>query len=116
MINNHKFDIVQLMNITYENLNFRMQFLFTKDIRSLILTSGTLAPLKPLITEMDLGNAIQLKNPHIIQPFQVCVKIIESGPNKIRLDSSFGNRYCYNHAHFCLIMTKCSDISSFFQG
>lgn len=89
-----KFLFTSMIFIIYiEILNFRMQYLFSKNIRSLILTSGTLAPLKPLITEMELGNAIQLKNPHIIHPSQVCVKIVQNGPDEVGLDSSFKNRY-----------------------
>lgn len=69
-----------------------MHYLLSKKVRSLILTSGTLAPLKPLMTEMALGKAILLKNPHIIKPFQVCVKVVPIGPDKIALNSSFKNR------------------------
>lgn len=69
-----------------------MQQLLRKNIRNLILTSGTLAPLKPLITEMGISNPIQLTNPHIIEKFQMFVKVIGNGPNKITHNSSFKKR------------------------
>lgn len=73
-----------------------MQYLYENDIRNLILTSGTLAPLEPLISEMQISRAIPLKNGHIVRPFQVCVKIVGYGPDQVLLDSSFKKRYNLN--------------------
>lgn len=70
-----------------------MQFLMKQNPRSVIFTSGTLTPLKPLITEMDVPNSIELVNPHILRPFQVSVKIVESGPDRRMLKSNYNNRY-----------------------
>lgn len=72
---------------------FRMQYLLDQQIRCLILTSGTLAPLDDLISEMEISIPIRLKNPHIIENFQVYVKIIGAGPDEQLLDSCYNNRY-----------------------
>ena len=71
---------------------FRMQQLLGKNTRSIILTSGTLAPLKPLISELGIPIDIRLENPHIVTTSQVCVKIISQGPDKEPLVSNYENR------------------------
>lgn len=42
-------------------------------VRSVILTSGTLSPLDATISELGIPVGVQLENPHIIQPNQVCI-------------------------------------------
>ncbi|XP_055586273.1 regulator of telomere elongation helicase 1 homolog [Uranotaenia lowii] len=74
------------------NPGFGMRQLLGRNARSIILTSGTLAPLKPLISELDIPIAVRLENPHIIDGSQVCVKIVSQGPDKESLNSSYGNR------------------------
>ncbi|KXJ71470.1 hypothetical protein RP20_CCG020471 [Aedes albopictus] len=69
-----------------------MRQLLGRNARSIILTSGTLAPLKPLISELDIPIAVRLENPHIIDGSQVCVKIVGQGPDKEMLNSSYSNR------------------------
>lgn len=69
-----------------------MQHLQRQKIRNLILTSGTLAPLKPIITEMEIQNPVQLTNPHIIKDIQIMVKVVSSGPDCAMLNSSFKYR------------------------
>lgn len=71
---------------------FGMNQLSNKNIRSIILTSGTLAPLKPLITELGIPVGEKLENPHIIQKSQICVKIVGVGPDREILNSCFDNR------------------------
>lgn len=71
---------------------FGMNMLMNQGIRSLILTSGTLAPLKPLISELELKVQVQLENPHIVNNKQVCVKIIPQGPDGELLNCNFQNR------------------------
>lgn len=71
---------------------FGMNMLMGCGIRSLILTSGTLAPLNPLISELDLSVQVRLENPHIVKTSQVCVKIIPNGPDNEPLNCSFQNR------------------------
>lgn len=71
---------------------FGMNMLVDQNLKSLILTSGTLAPLKPLISELELKIEIRLENPHIVKPDQVCVKIITKGPDLQPLSSAYNNR------------------------
>lgn len=72
--------------------NFRINYLLRQNIRSLILTSGTLAPLETLISEMDIPDPIKLTNPHIIDRSQVLVKVVDSGADAEKFDTSFRNR------------------------
>ncbi|XP_026761253.2 regulator of telomere elongation helicase 1 homolog [Galleria mellonella] len=71
---------------------FGMKQLVEQNVRSIILTSGTLAPLKPLISELGIPIGVQLENPHIIKSNQICVKIISQGPDCTQLNSSYQNR------------------------
>ncbi|XP_012273616.1 regulator of telomere elongation helicase 1 homolog isoform X2 [Orussus abietinus] len=71
---------------------FGMQQLAEQGIRSVILTSGTLSPLKPFISEMGIPIDVQLENPHIITGRQVCVGVLSQGPDGHPLNSSFNTR------------------------
>lgn len=71
---------------------FGMKQLLEQNVRSIILTSGTLAPLKPLISELGIPIGVQLENPHIVKSNQICVKIISSGPDTVQLNSNYQNR------------------------
>uniref|UniRef100_A0A6P7G993 Regulator of telomere elongation helicase 1 homolog n=1 Tax=Diabrotica virgifera virgifera TaxID=50390 RepID=A0A6P7G993_DIAVI len=73
-------------------LCFSMNMLMRHGLRTLILTSGTLAPLRPLISELELQINVRLENPHVISDDQFCVKIIPSGPDSENLNSNFQNR------------------------
>lgn len=72
--------------------NFAMQSLLEQGIRCIILTSGTLAPLKPLITELGINVGVQLENPHVVTNKQICVKILGTGPDGVLLNSGYQNR------------------------
>lgn len=69
-----------------------MSQLIDKQVRSIIMTSGTLAPLKALISELAIPVAVKLENPHIVDTNQVCVKIVSFGPDKEQLISNYANR------------------------
>lgn len=69
-----------------------MKLLLNQGIKCLILTSGTLAPLKPLISELEINVGVRLENPHIIGSDQICVRIIPAGPDSEPLNSNFQNR------------------------
>ncbi|CAK9810667.1 Regulator of telomere elongation helicase 1 homolog [Anthophora quadrimaculata] len=71
---------------------FSMQQLMEQGVRSIILTSGTLSPLKPFISELEIPIDIQLQNPHIIKKDQICVGILGQGPDGYSLNSSFNTR------------------------
>uniref|UniRef100_A0A6B2E8V3 Regulator of telomere elongation helicase 1 homolog n=1 Tax=Phlebotomus kandelakii TaxID=1109342 RepID=A0A6B2E8V3_9DIPT len=69
---------------------FGMDFL--RKVRCVIITSGTLAPMKPLISEMGIEMPIQLENPHIVSREQVCVKVVSQGSDREPLISNYANR------------------------
>lgn len=69
-----------------------MQSLLELGIRSIILTSGTLAPLKPLISELGINIAVTLENQHVVTNQQICVKILGTGPDGVPLHSGYENR------------------------
>lgn len=69
-----------------------MESLLRLGVRNIILTSGTLAPLKPLISELAMEVPIRLENPHIISKGQCLVKIVSMGMGNVKLDSSYKNR------------------------
>lgn len=66
--------------------------LMEQGVRCVILTSGTLAPLKPLISELGIDIRVRLENPHVITSQQICVRIVAAGPDKVALNSGFHNR------------------------
>lgn len=69
-----------------------MYALKRQGIRCIILTSGTLAPLAPLISELEIDFKVHLENPHIIKESQICVKILCKGPDEQLLSSAYSNR------------------------
>ncbi|CAH2241029.1 jg4099 [Pararge aegeria aegeria] len=71
---------------------FGMKQLLDQNVKSIILTSGTLAPLKPLISELGIPIGVQLENPHIVKSNQIYVKIISQGPDAVMLNSNYQNR------------------------
>ncbi|XP_055844021.1 regulator of telomere elongation helicase 1 homolog [Episyrphus balteatus] len=82
----------KIINYWCFNPGFGMEQLLNKNVRSIILTSGTLAPLKPLIAELAIPIQQTLENPHIVGKSQVCVKIVSYGPDKELLISNYQNR------------------------
>ena len=59
---------------------------------SIILTSGTLAPLESFAHELQLPFDVRLQNPHIIAPSQVWVGVVPLGPSGHTLNSSYQSR------------------------
>ena len=60
--------------------------LLAKNVRCLILTSGTLTPMSLLMTELGVSFPITLEAPHVINPSQVCVLGIARGPPSLQND------------------------------
>ena len=77
-----------------------MQQLLDQGVRSVILTSGTLSPLKPFISEIGIEIGVQLENPHIVTEKQVCVGVVSTGFDGYTLNSSFNTRYLLNLKSF----------------
>ena len=61
-------------------------------VRSLILTSGTLAPLPGLAAELGAPFPVRLENPHVVPDANVFASILARGPAATRLNSSFRTR------------------------
>lgn len=76
-----------------------MGMLIKKGVRSIILTSGTLAPLLPLISELDLDVKVTLENPHIVKVNQVLVRVLTKGPDGEVLNCSYQNRDNPKYVH-----------------
>lgn len=83
---------IKIINLWCFNPGFAMANLLKKQVRSIILTSGTLAPLNPLISELDIKVDHQLENPHIIKNNQLFAKIIYAGPDNQSLCGNYVNR------------------------
>lgn len=66
--------------------------MMAENVRCVILTSGTLAPLPPLISELEISVPVTLENPHVVKNSQVCVEILCKGPDMEILNSNFQNR------------------------
>lgn len=89
-MNKYIFLINKLNVIT--NLFYRMEQMVEQGIRSVVLTSGTLSPLTPFISELGIPITVQLENPHIVTKEQVCVGVLSQGPDNHPLNSSYNTR------------------------
>jgi len=61
-------------------------------VRSILITSGTLAPLPSFSMELGLNFPVQLENNHVIQPDQIFVRVVGKGVSGKELSSKFGRR------------------------
>ena len=62
------------------------------NVRSIIITSGTLSPLPSCAMELGLKFPVQLENEHVIMPDQIFVRVIGKGVSGKELSSKFGRR------------------------
>ncbi|GFU30407.1 regulator of telomere elongation helicase 1 homolog [Nephila pilipes] len=69
-----------------------MRDIVDRGVHSIILTSGTLSPLGPMINELGVSFPVQLENPHIIKDNQIFVGVVTCGPDGTPLNSSYQNR------------------------
>lgn len=74
------------------NPAYGMKGLLNLGVHSIIVTSGTLSPLPPLISELGIPINITLENKHIISRDQVFVSVVKRGPDGVELNSTFKNR------------------------
>uniref|UniRef100_A0A671F0M6 Regulator of telomere elongation helicase 1 n=1 Tax=Rhinolophus ferrumequinum TaxID=59479 RepID=A0A671F0M6_RHIFE len=70
-----------------------MRELARQGVRSLILTSGTLAPVSSLALEMQIPFPVCLENPHVIDKHQIWVGIVPKGPDQVQLSSAYDKRF-----------------------
>lgn len=61
-------------------------------VRSILITSGTLAPLPSFSMELGLDFPVQLENDHVIQSDQIFVRVVGKGVSGKELSSKFGRR------------------------
>ena len=66
-------------------------------IRSILLTSGTLSPLTSFANELNTNFAVRLENPHVIDKSQVWVGVVPKGPQGVTLNSSYKTRNDENY-------------------
>ncbi|KAM9057198.1 regulator of telomere elongation helicase 1 isoform 2-T2 [Megaptera novaeangliae] len=70
-----------------------MRELVRQGVRTLILTSGTLAPVSSFTLEMQIPFPVCLENPHVIDKHQIWVGIVPKGPDGAQLSSAFDKRF-----------------------
>ncbi|XP_066869245.1 regulator of telomere elongation helicase 1 isoform X4 [Kogia breviceps] len=70
-----------------------MRELVRQGVRTLILTSGTLAPVSSFTLEMQIPFPVCLENPHVIDKHQIWVGIVPKGPDGTQLSSAFDKRF-----------------------
>nr|XP_012628428.1 regulator of telomere elongation helicase 1 isoform X1 [Microcebus murinus]XP_012628429.1 regulator of telomere elongation helicase 1 isoform X1 [Microcebus murinus]XP_012628430.1 regulator of telomere elongation helicase 1 isoform X1 [Microcebus murinus]XP_012628431.1 regulator of telomere elongation helicase 1 isoform X1 [Microcebus murinus]XP_012628432.1 regulator of telomere elongation helicase 1 isoform X1 [Microcebus murinus] len=70
-----------------------MRELVRQGVRTLILTSGTLAPVSSFALEMQIPFPVCLENPHVIDQHQIWVGIVPRGPDGAQLSSAFDRRF-----------------------
>ncbi|XP_014388295.1 PREDICTED: regulator of telomere elongation helicase 1 isoform X3 [Myotis brandtii] len=70
-----------------------MRELVRQGVRTLLLTSGTLAPVSSFALEMQIPFPVCLENPHVIDKHQIWVGIVPRGPDGAQLSSAFDKRF-----------------------
>jgi regulator of telomere elongation helicase 1 len=81
------------LNFWCFNPGLAMEDIAAYGVRSIIVTSGTLAPLASFAAELATTFHVRLENPHVIDREQLFVGVLRSGPDGVTsLDSSFKNR------------------------
>ncbi|KAG9291789.1 hypothetical protein G9A89_012074 [Geosiphon pyriformis] len=69
-----------------------MKDLVNANCRSIILASGTLAPLPSFAAEFQIDFKVQLEGSHVISSEQTFIGVLKNGPCGIHLNSSFYTR------------------------
>lgn len=82
----------KIVNFWCFNPGYGMKGLLDMGVHSVIVTSGTLSPLAPLISELGIPINITLENKHVITREQVFVSVVKQGPDGEQLLSTFKNR------------------------
>lgn len=62
------------------------------NVRSILITSGTLSPLPSFSMELGLDFPVQLENDHVIKPDQIFVRVLGKGVSGKELSSKYGRR------------------------
>lgn len=73
-----------------------MDDLVQQQVRSIILTSGTLTPVNSFAEELGISFPVKLENPHVVESHQIWSGVVHAGPDRIALNSVFKNRCSLN--------------------
>ncbi|KFW61251.1 Fanconi anemia group J protein [Pygoscelis adeliae] len=79
--------VVHMLN--FWCLNPAVAFSDLSDVRTIVLTSGTLSPMDSFSSELGVKFSIQLEANHVIRNSQVWVGTIGAGPNGRKLRATF---------------------------
>ncbi|XP_053941138.1 Fanconi anemia group J protein isoform X2 [Cuculus canorus] len=79
--------VVRMLN--FWCLNPAVAFSDLSDVRTIVLTSGTLSPMDSFSSELGVKFSIQLEANHVIRNSQVWVGTIGTGPNSRKLCATF---------------------------
>ena len=74
-----------------------LKSLIKTNVRSLILTSGTLAPLESFEAEFDTKFECKIQNPHIIKRSQMTIFPVSEAYSGVKLDSTYSNKDNINY-------------------
>ncbi len=82
----------RVLNLWCFSPGVTLQELLNLRVRSIILTSGTLAPLSSFASQMRIPFKVTLENPHVVDDSQVWLGVVTSGPTQKLLSSKYSNR------------------------
>ena len=71
-----------------------MHRLLARGVGSVLLTSGTLAPLESMQHEMQVAFGQTLENGHVVPREQVWAGVVAAGPTGVALNASYARRTC----------------------
>ncbi|XP_072503009.1 Fanconi anemia group J protein isoform X1 [Notamacropus eugenii] len=85
----------------------------SSEVRTIVLSSGTLSPMKSFSSELGVTFAIQLEANHVIQNSQVWVGTIGSGPKGRNLCATFQNTetFAFQDEVGALLLSVCQTVS-----
>lgn len=81
-----------VLNLYCLSPSVAMKQLLAHGVQSIIITSGTLAPLDSFQHEMDIPFKFNLENRHVITEKQLKVRTIVASRTGVMLNSKYGNR------------------------
>ncbi|KFP80428.1 Fanconi anemia group J protein, partial [Apaloderma vittatum] len=93
-------------------LNPAVAFSNLNDVRTIVLTSGTLSPMDSFSSELGVKFSIQLEANHIIRNSQVWVGTVGAGPNGQKLCATFqhAETFAFQDEVGALLLSVCQTI------
>ncbi|KFV43893.1 Fanconi anemia group J protein, partial [Tyto alba] len=94
-------------------LNPAVAFSDLSDVRTIVLTSGTLSPMDSFSSELGVKFSIQLEANHVIRNSQVWVGTIGAGPNGRKLCATFqhAETFEFQDEVGALLLSVCQTVS-----